>query len=392
MIDFNLRLPAALLFGLGLSGCAAVGSVTDEARAPGGMFNPGNYASSHGLVESSPMRRGGRPVAALPASAGRVVDVREKRMGNGFMQEIVLAADSGVRGENMIVVYVRDQPHPPVGEQEIEFPKDREDDLAAEVEKRFPGGALRFTDTLLRNTYGPYGVAVGRLGAANCVFFWQTLNDLKPYIRTARFSPYKIETATRVRLCRSGVDAATLTRWAAAIALDTGGVSEAPLAASDAPQGDPLADALDSRGGGGRGARTERYSGYATPAATSFAQDEAPRRVVRYAAPRRRHVVRYVRVRRAPARVEQDYAAQPAAPQTYAAQPYGQAVAAPPAYAAGYAQPGQVVWTQPGAAAIAQSAAPAYGAAPAAAAAGSVGLPPQAFSGPGAKGWVAAPR
>ncbi|QLP97018.1 MAG: hypothetical protein HZY79_05915 [Rhodoblastus sp.] len=85
----------AVLFGLGLTGCAAVGSTHDEARAPGGMFNPG---SGVGAREAGAVSRGARPVAALPAAAGRVVDVREKRFGNGFTQEIALAADAGVRG------------------------------------------------------------------------------------------------------------------------------------------------------------------------------------------------------------------------------------------------------------------------------------------------------
>lgn len=428
MTGFLVRMSTAVLFGLSVAGCSALGSGGDEARAPGGMFNPGNYTSSVGLAESGPVKRGGRPIAALPAAAGRVVDVREKRLGNGFTQEIVLAAGPGVRGENVIVVYVRDRPHPPEGEPEVEFPKDREDDLATEIEKRFPGGSLQFTDTLLRNSYGPYGVALGRLGGANCVYFWQTLNDLKPYIRTGRMSPYKVETAARVRLCRSGVDSAQLARLAAAIVIDPSGVSEAPALAESSYGGreDSIADALDGRRSGGAsrrasyadaydapasggargpgavyagglgvggalafgpsgGSGSDRYAGYTAPVEKSSeaaAQDRPARRVVRYAAaPRRRHVVRYVRVRR-----------QEEVVQTQPAQVYGQAVPAAPAYTAGYAQPGQVVWTQPGAAALAQSAAPAYGGGAAAASAGSVGLPPQAFSGPGAQGWGASAR
>ena len=405
----------AVLFGLSLAGCAAIGSSNDEARAKGGMFNPG---AGVGPREAGAVSRGARPVAALPTAAGRIIDVREKRFGNGFTQEIALAADSGVRGENVILVTVRDQPHPPWGEPEVEMPHEREDEIAAEIEKRFSGGSLRIHDTVLRNAYGPYGLASGRIGRMNCVYLWQSLEDLKPHIRAARFSPYKIETAVRVRLCRSGASVAQLAFWASNVLLDTGGVSQAPrVAATYAPSGgDPLDDALGQRAAPRGQIASERsfgdqMFGARTPSArTAGAQDfvgyasmtdatmqetmqeePAPRRLA--AAPRRRTVVRYVRVRRHEARQEAVVEPQQQG-QGYAQQGYAQGYTGYAAPAQGYAaaQPGQVIWTQPGAAAFASAAAPAYGASPGAAAASSVGLPPQAYGGPAGQAYIATPR
>lgn len=381
----------AVLFGLSLAGCSAVGSTSDQARAPGGMFNPGNYVSSAGR-EAGVSSRGGAPIAALPAQAGRVVDVREKRYANGLRQEIALAGDAGVRGENVIVVTYRDQPNGAWGEPEVELPKDRDDDIAAELEARFPSGAMRVQNMLLRNAYGPYGVATGRVGAANCVYLWQSVADLKANVRVARVSPYAIETTVRVRLCRSGVGVGQLTQWASNVVIDPNGVGQPALAASEGGRvyaaADPLGDALETRQADPRGSR---FAGYAAPPAAVAALDEEepPRRAraapTRAAPARARAATRYVRARRASpaprvATVPQTgYVQGYAQPQSYAA----------PAYAT--PQPGQPIWIQPGAAALAQSAAPAYGGG-AHAANGSVALPPQAFGGPAQRGYVAEPR
>lgn len=404
-VSFRPAPALAVLFGLSLAGCAAIGSSNDEARAKGGMFNPG---AGVGPREAGALSRGARPVAALPAAAGRIIDVREKRFGNGFTQEIALAADAGVRGENLILVTVRDQPHPPWGEPEVEMPHEREDEIAAEIEKRFLGASLRIHDTVLRNAYGPYGVASGRIGRMNCVYLWQSLEDLKPHIRAARFSPYKIETSVRVRLCRSGASVAQLAFWASNVLLDTGGVSQAPrVAATYAPSaGDPLDDALGQRAAPrgqiagdqsfgdqifsartatARTAGAQDFVGYSSLTDATMREEPAPRRIA--AAPRRRTVVRYVRVRRHVAR--QEVAAEPQQ------QGYAQGYTGYAAPAQGYAaapQPGQVIWTQPGAAAFQSAAAPAYGAAPVAAAASSVGLPPQAYGGPAGQAYIATPR
>lgn len=372
----------AVLFGLSLAGCAAAGSTSDEARAPGGFFNPGNYVSSAGRT-AGVSSRGGAPIAALPASAGRVVDVREKRFANGLRQEIALAADSGVRGENVIVVAYRDQPNGAWGEPEVELPKDRDDDIATELQTMFPGGAMRVQDVVLRNAYGSYGLASGRLGAANCVYMWQSIADLKSSVRVSRVSPYAIETTVRVRLCRSGVGIAQLAQWASNVIVDVNGAGQpvqsyaagAPLAGDDA-----LDAALETRP---RGARSRGFSGYAVPpsaASSALVEDEAPRRLARPVT-RTRVVTRYVRVRRSVPREAFAAAPQQQPQQVYVQQPQQQI----------YGQPGQPVWIQPGAAALAQTAGVSYGGAPAASN-GSVALPPQAFGGPAQRGYLVAPR
>lgn len=358
-----------VLCALSLGACSAI-DPTDE-RPTGGIFNPGVW-SSHEARMREPAGRAA-PVAALPSAAGRVVDVREKRFDDGLSQEIALTAGSGVRGENVIEVAMRDQPVVPPGRPQVRLAPDDDAAIAAEIERRFPGADMRIRDAVLRNAYGPYGIATGRLGAANCVFVWQRVADLKAALSLARVSPYPIETSVRVRLCHAGASVGQLAQWASSYVLDPAGAAPATL--ESGASADALSDALDAPRGA---ARPGRFVGYAASSRQAFA-DEAPATRVA-SAPRRVRAARLhrpSRVARRPVRVA-PAPAQEAAPQTAYVQPA--AVAVPGA---------RPVWTQPGATALMRSATPASGGA---FAPGALGLPPQAFAGPSSRTVVATPR
>lgn len=407
-MKFSAHLPAAAVMALALAGCS--GSVLDhEARAPGGAFNPGAWSSREARMSGDP---GSAPaMAAVPAAAGRVVAVRERRLANGARQSITLAGDGGVRGENSIEVVLRADSEGNATQNLVEMPGENANDIEAELERRFPGMAMRVHDYVLRNAYGPYGLASGSSGRVSCVYMWQTISNLDGGVRREHIVVQPTEAAVRVRLCRVGVSVSQLAQWAGAVVVDPSG---ARYAGQTSPSFDGGGDALaDARGEGGARTIDRGFAGYVAPPAETLPERRAaaPYRAARSA--RYAHAPRYARrhvSRVRPALARQDDAAQRGdvqqaqgyapgqgyapqgqgyAPQGYVQQPapgyapvYGQpAYGAPPAYA-----PAQPIWTQPGAAALTQQvgypASAGFTPSNGASAAAPLGLPPQAFGGP----------
>lgn len=392
-----------------LGGCSVL-SVDSESRAQGGSFNPGLWSSKEARG-SADVEGAAPPIAALPAAAGRVVGVRERRLANGLTQQIALAGDAGVRGENLIEVTLRTDAEGNSYQNLVEMPGDSAEEIETELNARFPGTSMRMHDAVLRNAYGPYGLATGAMGRANCVYLWQTIANLDGGGRRSILNFQPKEGAVRVRLCRVGVSTSQLAQWAAGLMIGSSGYA-APAPGLDllAGRGDPLAQAQGGAYAGGYAAGGYPAGGYAAsrfddggfqgyagpppeaqPARVAAAPSRAARRVVR------RKVV-YVRAEPEPATKE---AAAPAAPAPVA-QPAAPApvIAAPATMMApqqGFAAPGQPIWTQPGAAAFGQSSGYGGMAAPtvqrplSGSASGPLGLPPQAYTGPSSAGYTRAP-
>lgn len=378
-----------------LAGCAP--NVEHEGRARGGALNPGVWSSSTAR-EAEDVERSAPAVAALPSAAGRVVGVRERRLANGLFQRVTLAGDPGVRGENAIEVTIRSEAEGAATQNLVELPSDASDVVEAELERRFPGMTMRIQDVVLRNAYGPYGLAVGASGRTACVYMWQSIDNLDGSLRRSHIVVQPREASLRVRLCRSGVSANQLAQWAGAVVVDVAGA--APLSRSADLSSDGRDALADARSQGHDGVSSgARFAGYAAPppAAEPVRAAQAPRPAsrtqIRAAARRRSPAPAYARAHEpAPEQAVVPAAAPPSmatqAPPAGYAPYYGQPAAMAPATAApAYVAPGQPIWTQPGAAAIAQSV--GYAPTPAgqgvsAGGAGPLGLPSQAFSGPSA--------
>lgn len=346
-----------------LAGCS-VRIVESENSVTGGAFNPGLWRTLNARVSPDVQSNRDAPVAALPPEAGRLVQVRARRYANGLRQEIVHAADAAARGENLVEVTMRHEPEGERYENLVTLPGATDADIRAELDQRFPGVKMEIQSYVLRNAYGPYGLAAGRqAGGANCVYLWQTIDDLAEPMRARHITIQPTETALRVRLCKQGASLRQLAQIASVVTIDPSGdpiampVGAAPLAGG----ADALTAAADEAPTPRAGAT--RFAGYrlppgrdrlAPPSETRFAAAPAPRKKL---------------ARRArPAAVAQD--------ETPAYRPvYGGA--APAGYPAGH----------PGFAVPATPSAPITAPAPATTGA-SLALPPQALRGPGR----AAPR
>ena len=278
-------------------------------------------------------------VAMLPAAAGRIVQVAERRYADGLAQDIILEGSRSTRGENRIEVAMRLKPEgATTSDNLVPLAKTSDVAIASEIEARFPGMHMETVNVLLQNRYGPYGMAAGRSGTGErCIYAWQSMGDIAdpgkagtPGLASALISPPQPATL-RVRLCRSGVSADQLAALINGLVIgDRSGQAHLPVLEI----ADGGGDALTAASGGRANARP--FAGYQLPAADPFEPGE-PRRIARRQASRKplRHAGHRRRVQRQLAQEQPDaYAPQPQPylqqPQAYAPQPYLQP---PQAYA-----------------------------------------------------------
>ncbi len=218
---------AILLSALSLSACAD--------RAPDAI---GRVSGGDPMVAG-----GGGALASLPPAAGRVVAVRRTPYANGFMQDIVMEGPLAMAGENRITVQALTTAggvgrYGAGDELLIGSPTDGE--IAAEMETRIPGVAMRFSGAGERNRLGPFGYAVGETGRLTCVYAWQYVTPARPLsLFEGATGTGALPLALRVRLCRD-MPAATLVGYLRDLNL----VGTAPFAAAEADRPASASDAL----------------------------------------------------------------------------------------------------------------------------------------------------
>ncbi|MBK9081486.1 MAG: cellulose biosynthesis protein BcsN [Rhizobiales bacterium] len=311
------------------------------------------------------------PIAALPPEGGRVVQVRARKFANGVKQDIVLAGDSGQRGENAIEITLRTEAEGDRYENLVVLPQAADSDIQLELDAKFPGVRMSIHNYMLRNAYGPYGLASGRqAGGATCVYVWQTIDDLAPAMKLRHVTIQPTEGALRVRLCRQGMSVRQLAQIASSVVIEPSGDPLAMPLASGARAG---ADALAAATGEAAVAPASptRFAGYRLPPASAETRLAAAPRGAR----------RPVYARKASGRrIAQPHAAPPPVTQnpqlTYAPQPeFASRPVYAPAYGAGYPA------GHPAAQPVAQFAAPPT-AVPSVPRQQRLDLPPQAYRGP----------
>jgi len=195
-----------------------------------------------------------RPLAQLPSQAGAVIAVLQSRASGVLTQRVVLAGDTGVEGENSIVVKVAEKPGPG-NNTEISSWRPSESSVAHELDDAFPTIEMRVSTAWNRNEFGPFGYAIGdsQKGVA-CGYAWQFSPGTVAGPLDTRLSPaYTLAaaptaTSIRVRLCRMGLKEADFAAYVKSMRVMSGvGVDAAPnviysgLGAS--PEGDTLASA-----------------------------------------------------------------------------------------------------------------------------------------------------
>lgn len=188
---------AILLSVLSLSACAdhapdAIG------RAPGG----------------DPMvAGGGGALASMPPAAGRVVAVRRTPYANGFTQDIVMEGPLAMAGENRITVQALTTAGGVGrygGGDELRIGPPTDQEIAAEMDARIPGVAMRLSGAGERNRLGLFGYAIGETGRLTCVYAWQYVTPARPLsLIEGAIGTGALPFGLRVRLCRD-LPAATL--------------------------------------------------------------------------------------------------------------------------------------------------------------------------------------
>ncbi|MGS1096723.1 cellulose biosynthesis protein BcsN (plasmid) [Aquamicrobium terrae] len=156
-----------------------------------------NRLERSSLTESLPAQQ----ALVLPPPGGpAVVGVIERRYSNAIQQDVVLAAETAVPGQNLL----RIQAFGPVGSGGTTALVDRHLSGAAigrEMRGLLPGVAMRRSALYAQNAYGPFGYATGRHGKSDlCLYAWQRIAASQANAPLGSRGTIQI----RLRVCRAG--------------------------------------------------------------------------------------------------------------------------------------------------------------------------------------------
>jgi hypothetical protein len=230
----STRVPIALACAALL--CAACSASDGRVDSYGQFSQPSQLAQDASA---------GQAVARIAHDAGQVLNVVERRADGVISQEITLAAYASSQGENKIRVAIG----PLNGGDPVLAPRigpALSSDVTAEIAKEFSGIAMRVSETMGRNSYGPFGYATGMKGNRNCLYAWQFVPELSDgEVVMLGFFEAHVSAALRVRVCKLRTPPEELVEYVAALMLalppaqyDHGGAAMMPVTAGG--------DALDA--------------------------------------------------------------------------------------------------------------------------------------------------
>ncbi|MDO3432201.1 cellulose biosynthesis protein BcsN [Rhizobium sp. CBN3] len=162
-----------------MAGCTSTGGV----RQPSG---PETVAPEKALV--------------LPPPGGpSIVNVVERKRGNGVEQTISLFTSSSVPGQNFLKAEFFGASGANPGMGNASFSMINESGIAREVARSAPGVPMATSATFLQNAYGPFGYASGRSRVGDtCIYAWQQIRSSAAANTQARnFGMIQL----RLRLC-----------------------------------------------------------------------------------------------------------------------------------------------------------------------------------------------
>ncbi|MDK9696638.1 MAG: cellulose biosynthesis protein BcsN [Siculibacillus sp.] len=135
-------------------------------------------------------------LARLPAEAGAVVSVTERRETDRITQVVALAGEAIGRGTNRIrVVAANRDPE--------RSRRPTEEAITAELEAELPEATMRPVAQVISGPGGPIGVAAGRTASGEtCVYAWQEAEVRASGARAGIFGGDRVDLSVRVRLCR----------------------------------------------------------------------------------------------------------------------------------------------------------------------------------------------
>ena len=138
-------------------------------------------------------------LAGLPAEAGAVVSVTERREKDRLTQTIALAGDAATQGTNRIRVVA--ETHEPGRSR-----RPTEEAIAAELAAELPDVDMRTSAQMIAGAGGPVGLATGRSSRGEtCVYAWQETRARPSRARGGMFDADAVDLSVRVRMCRQGL-------------------------------------------------------------------------------------------------------------------------------------------------------------------------------------------
>lgn len=191
--------PALVFLSLAvLSGCSILPPIT--------------RAGFEAVDESASPSNQPAAMAELPAAAGAPIAVLQTEAHDVLTQRIVLKGDPGTLGENAIVVKVNEARGPWDIDGPIGLPTRTM--IATELDQSFAGVDMQLTNSFQRNSFGPFGYAIGHpTPRVTCVYAWQfgvfkwsKLGEAPSGEPSMPVRP----TSVRVRLCRSATGEAEM--------------------------------------------------------------------------------------------------------------------------------------------------------------------------------------
>ena len=141
----------------------------------------------------------GRPIATLPDE--QVASVKEHGYVDGLRQDILLKGGAQRDVQNSVTILARTSRRDTLDEQ-VPLVRPTEPQIRSEIGGAFPHLDMRIAERESRNSYGSYGLALGRAaGDVRCAYMWQWIDENRLSADAALAGPVSI----RVRLCQTGV-------------------------------------------------------------------------------------------------------------------------------------------------------------------------------------------
>ncbi len=166
-------------------------------------------------------------IATLPAAAAAQGSVRSRDYVDGFRQDIALGGARVPMVSNGMTVLVRTDARDTL-EERVPLQRPTEAAVRSEMGAAFPHIAMQVVDRERSNDYGPYGLALGRVGPdTRCLYMWQWIDANRLPRDAGLVGPASV----RVRLCRAGTSFDEMASWVDHLVI---GPQEASVATSDA--------------------------------------------------------------------------------------------------------------------------------------------------------------
>lgn len=178
---------------IGLAGCT---TGADRSMVTGSIRpNPSAVVAPTLVSEVAPEYA----IAYLPNVAGPIAGIRQSSAREKVTQTILYPASGYGEGENALEVTVTSTE---IDSRYYLAPTMR--DLQLEMNRKFPGVAMKIVQVPGENLSGVFGYGIGQSASAGtCIFGWQTVRDASSNDKQgiARFSAHRYAAKVRLRYC-----------------------------------------------------------------------------------------------------------------------------------------------------------------------------------------------